>query len=70
MTDTRRDVTLRHYLPNLVTILGLGAGLTSLRFADSGDFQLAAALLLHAGQAFVAACERGQQAKQDQQQAQ
>jgi CDP-diacylglycerol--serine O-phosphatidyltransferase len=51
MTETRpeRDTPpLRRHVPNLVTILGLGAGLTSLRFVYSGDFQLAAALIIFA----------------------
>jgi CDP-diacylglycerol---serine O-phosphatidyltransferase len=49
MTDARPEPEtrpLRQHLPNLVTILGLGAGLTALRFVYSEGFEVAAALIV------------------------
>ena len=37
---------IRRLVPNLVTILGLCAGLTALRFTLDGKFELAAALII------------------------
>jgi CDP-diacylglycerol---serine O-phosphatidyltransferase len=51
MTDARPEpeaAPLRRHLPNLVTILGLGAGLTALRFVYSESFEVAAALIVFA----------------------
>ncbi len=51
MRPTRRrpaDLPLLHLLPNLVTILGLCAGLTAIRFAIEGAFDRAAALIVFA----------------------
>jgi len=42
----RRDIPLRLFLPSLVTILGLCAGLTSIRFAMVGRFDVAVALVM------------------------
>jgi CDP-diacylglycerol---serine O-phosphatidyltransferase len=44
----RRSLPFLHLLPNLVTILGLGAGLTALRFAFDGRFEVAALLIIFA----------------------
>jgi CDP-diacylglycerol---serine O-phosphatidyltransferase len=43
-----RSLPFLHLLPNLVTILGLGAGLTALRFAFDGRFEIAALLIIFA----------------------
>jgi CDP-diacylglycerol--serine O-phosphatidyltransferase len=49
MPRTDRDkLPFRKLLPNLVTILGLCAGLTSIRFAMGGEFQAAALLIIFA----------------------
>lgn len=44
----RDKLPFRKLLPNLVTILGLCAGLTSIRFVLSGDYQPAALLIIFA----------------------
>jgi CDP-diacylglycerol--serine O-phosphatidyltransferase len=44
----RRTLSLPSLLPNLVTILGLCAGLTSIRFAMTGQFEIAAGLIVFA----------------------
>ena len=44
----REKLPLVNLLPNLVTILGLCAGLTSIRFVLGGDFRLAAGLIVFA----------------------
>ncbi len=44
----RRTLSLLTLLPNLVTILGLCAGLTSIRFAMLGQFEIAAGLIIFA----------------------
>ena len=43
-----RSLPFLHLLPNLVTILGLSAGLSSIRFAFEKDFELAALLIIFA----------------------
>jgi CDP-diacylglycerol--serine O-phosphatidyltransferase len=43
-----RSLSLLQLLPNLMTILGLCAGLTSIRFALSGDWEIAAGLIIFA----------------------
>ncbi len=51
MNEDRRDrdkLPFRKLLPNLVTILGLCAGLTSIRLVLGGDFQPAALLIIFA----------------------
>lgn len=46
-TRYQRDrLPFLHLLPSLVTIIGLCAGLTAIRFAFAGNFALAAALIL------------------------
>ena len=46
---TERDpLPFRKLLPNLVTILGLCAGLTSIRFVLGGDYEFAALLIIFA----------------------
>ena len=47
-TRTRERLPLLQLVPNLVTILGLCAGLTALRFAFAGRFEQAAALIIFA----------------------
>ncbi len=42
----RRDIPLRLFLPNLVTILGLCSGLTAIRYAMVGRFDIAVALVM------------------------
>ncbi|MGY6533898.1 MAG: CDP-diacylglycerol--serine O-phosphatidyltransferase [Pararhodobacter sp.] len=42
----RRNLPLLHLLPNLITLLGLCAGLTAIRSALEGHFQIAAALIV------------------------
>lgn len=42
----RERLPFLHLLPSLVTIIGLCAGLTAIRFAFAGNFGLAAALIL------------------------
>jgi CDP-diacylglycerol---serine O-phosphatidyltransferase len=44
----REKLPIVNLLPNLVTILGLCAGLTSIRFAVDGDYRFAAALIVFA----------------------
>ena len=44
----RRTLSFLHLMPNLVTILGLCAGLTSIRFALTERWEIAAALILFA----------------------
>ncbi len=44
----RRTITVLHLMPNLVTILGLCAGLTSIRFALTERWEIAAALIIFA----------------------
>ena len=44
----RRTISFLHLMPNLVTILGLCAGLTSIRFALTGQWEVAAALIIFA----------------------
>ena len=44
----REKLPLVNLLPNLVTILGLCAGLTSIRFAIGGDYRFAAGLIVFA----------------------
>lgn len=44
----RKSLPFLHLLPSLVTILGLCAGLTSLRFAFDGQFETAAILITFA----------------------
>jgi len=48
MADRGTRLPLLHLVPNLVTILGLCAGLTALRFAFDGHFQEAAGLVVFA----------------------
>ncbi|HVL21153.1 MAG TPA: CDP-diacylglycerol--serine O-phosphatidyltransferase [Amaricoccus sp.] len=51
MTEMRRppeNLPFLHLVPNLVTILGLCAGLTAIRFAFLGRFDLAAGLIVFA----------------------
>ena len=48
MGDDARRLPLLQLVPNLVTILGLCAGLTALRFAFAGRFEAAAALIVFA----------------------
>ena len=49
MARRRRDsLSLTYLLPNMVTILGLCAGLTAIRFVLGGRFDIAAALLVFA----------------------
>jgi CDP-diacylglycerol---serine O-phosphatidyltransferase len=43
-----RSLPFLHLLPNLVTIIGLSAGLTAIRFAFDGRFRLAALLIIFA----------------------
>ncbi|MBP7241766.1 CDP-diacylglycerol--serine O-phosphatidyltransferase [Amaricoccus sp.] len=46
---SRRDsLPFLHLLPNLVTVLGLCAGLTSIRFVLAGRYELAAVLIIFA----------------------
>lgn len=47
--DPRRRLSLAQLLPNVLTLGALCAGLTSIRFAVQGDFDVAAALILLAG---------------------
>lgn len=42
----RRSLPLLHLLPNLVTLLGLCAGLTSIRYALDQHYEIAAALII------------------------
>lgn len=42
----RRSLTFVQLLPNMVTLLGLCAGLTSIRYGLEGSFELAAALIV------------------------
>ena len=42
----RRSLPLVHLLPNLVTLLGLCAGLTSIRYAIDAQYEIAAALII------------------------
>ncbi len=42
----RRSLPLLHLLPNLVTLLGLCAGLTSIRYVLDGRYEIAAALII------------------------
>ena len=44
----RESLSLTYLLPNMVTILGLCAGLTAIRFVLGGRFDIAAALLIFA----------------------
>ncbi len=44
----RRSLPFLHLMPNLVTIIGLSAGLTSIRYAIAERFDIAAALILFA----------------------
>jgi CDP-diacylglycerol--serine O-phosphatidyltransferase len=49
MADHKRDsLAIIQLVPNMVTILGLCAGLTSIRFVLAGRFDIAAALLIFA----------------------
>tara|TARA_R110002096_G_scaffold47539_29_gene126820 strand:- start:35 stop:769 length:735 start_codon:yes stop_codon:yes gene_type:complete len=49
MSERRRDsLSLTMLLPNMVTILGLSAGLTSIRFVLIGRFDIAAVLIIFA----------------------
>lgn len=49
MSGPRRDsVSLRQLVPTMVTILGLCAGLTSIRFTMEGNYDLATKLILFA----------------------
>ena len=48
MARRRDSLSLTHLLPNMVTILGLCAGLTAIRFVLVGRFDIAAALLIFA----------------------
>lgn len=49
MPERKRDsLSLMLLLPNMVTILGLCAGLTSIRFVLAGRFDIAAALIIFA----------------------
>ncbi len=48
MARRRESMSLTHLLPNIVTILGLCAGLTAIRFVLGGRFDIAAALLIFA----------------------
>ena len=45
-TGDRRSLPLVQLIPNLVTLLGLCAGLTSIRYALDGAYQTAAALIV------------------------
>lgn len=42
----RRTLPLVQLIPNLVTLLGLCAGLTAIRYTLTGDFEIAAALIV------------------------
>ena len=42
----RRTLSLIALVPNMVTLMGLCAGLTSIRYAVQGDYQFAAALIV------------------------
>jgi CDP-diacylglycerol---serine O-phosphatidyltransferase len=42
----RRSLPLLHLLPNLVTLVGLCAGLTSIRYVLDGRYEIAAALII------------------------
>ncbi len=42
----RRSLPLVQLIPNLVTLLGLSAGLTAIRYALSGSYEIAAALIV------------------------
>lgn len=42
----RRSLPLLHLLPNLVTLLGLCAGLTAIRYVLDGRYEVAAALII------------------------
>jgi CDP-diacylglycerol---serine O-phosphatidyltransferase len=42
----RRSLPLLHLLPNLVTLLGLCAGLTSIRYVLDGRYEIAAGLII------------------------
>ena len=42
----RRSLPLLHLLPNLVTLLGLCAGLTSIRYVLEGRYEIAAGLII------------------------
>ncbi|MFV0493036.1 MAG: CDP-alcohol phosphatidyltransferase family protein [Pseudorhodobacter sp.] len=48
MSDRRESLSLLSLLPNMVTILGLCAGLTSIRFVLVGRYDIAAMLLIFA----------------------
>lgn len=45
-TADRRSLPLLHLLPNLVTLLGLCAGLTSIRYVLDGRYEIAAGLII------------------------
>mgnify|MGYP001293067967 CR=1 FL=1 len=45
-TPDRRSLPILHLLPNLVTLLGLCAGLTSMRYALGERYEIAAALII------------------------
>ena len=46
--EPAKSLPFLHLLPNLVTIIGLSAGLTSVRFAFDGRFRIAALLIIFA----------------------
>ncbi len=46
MRADRRSLPLLHLLPNLVTLLGLCAGLTSIRYVLEGRYEIAAGLII------------------------
>lgn len=48
MPRRRESLPFQHLLPNLVTIIGLCAGLSSIRFTIEGRFELAAGLVIFA----------------------
>lgn len=41
-----RDISLRMMVPNIITVLAIGAGLTAVRLAFEGRFELAVAMVL------------------------
>jgi CDP-diacylglycerol--serine O-phosphatidyltransferase len=45
-TPDRRQLPFLHLLPNLVTVLGLCAGLTAIRYTFLGQFEIAAGLII------------------------
>lgn len=45
-TPDRRQLPFLNLLPNLVTVLGLCAGLTAIRYTLQGDFEIAAGLII------------------------